>query len=1062
MNALIDAALGRRPALVLAFIVLLMTGFYAYVTIPKESNPDINIPVIYVSMSHEGISPDDAERLLIRPMEQELTGIEGVKEMTATGYEGGANVVLEFTAGFDSDKALDDVRLAVDKAKPKLPDESEEPTVNEVNFSLFPALVVVLSGDLPERVLLKLAQDLQDKVEALPQVLEARIAGNREEVMEIVVDPNAVETYGLSGAEIISFFQRSNRLVASGNMDTGVGRFSVKVPGVFETVDDIRTMPVKTSEDSVVLVDDIADIRFHFKDPNSFAYLDGRRALALEVIKRQGENIIETIESVKKAVTVESKYWPDGVKIDFVRDESVSIRNMLADLQNNVISAVLLVMVVCVAALGLRAATLVGLAIPGAFLSGILFLYGSGLTVNIVVLFALILSVGMLVDGAIVVVEYADRKMSEGMPKKQAYGEAAKRMAWPITASTATTLVAFFPLLFWPGVVGEFMKFMPLTLIAVLSSSLAMALIFVPVLGSLFGKPGLADHPEKMEQLSIAEEGDLDKITGMTRYYLKTLKLALRFPGVVLLLSVAVLVGVQYYYAHHGNGVKFFPDVEPDVALVQVRSRGNLSVFENDAIMRKVEQAIFDVRGIRNFYSRTGDAGDGGQSFGAERAADVIGSIQIEFTDWQTRLPATEIMEEIRKKTADIPGVVVETQEAEQGPPTGKALQLQIRSHYPALLSPAVEKALKGLEEVGDFVDIEDSRPLPGIEWELEVDRAQAAKFGLDVSSIGQSVRLVTNGLKISEFRTPSSDDEIDVIIRFPVDERSLNQLDRLQIETPMGSIPIANFVKRVAKPKTGTVSRSDGYRQMTIRAALPEGINTAAKVKEVQDWMMAQEWDPRLQFVFKGEDEEQKQAGDFLVSAFFVALAMMLLILVTQFNSFYSALLILSAVIMSTIGVMIGLIVTGQPFGIVMTGIGVISLAGIIVNNNIVLIDTFDNLVKSGRFSVREAILRTGAQRLRPVLLTAITTVLGLLPMVLQMNIDFFGRDITIGAPSTQWWVDLATAIAFGLVFSTPLTLLVTPAALMFREKASHWRKYISLASLRPGKKKSGQSGKA
>lgn len=1050
MNALIEAALGRRPAIVLTFVVLLIAGFYAYVTIPKESNPDINIPVIYVSMSHEGISPDDAERLLIRPVEQELTGIEGVKEMTATGYEGGANVVLEFTAGFDSDKALDDVRLAVDKAKPDLPDETEEPTVSEVNFSLFPALVVVLSGDMPERVLLKLAKDLQDKIEALPQVLEARIAGNREEVMEIVVDPNAVETYGLSGTEIVSFFQRSNRLVASGNMDTGVGRFSVKVPGVFETVDDIRNMPVKTSADSVVLVDDIADIRFHFKDPESFAYLDGRRALALEVIKRQGENIIQTIEAVQKTVAEERQYWPEGVKIDFVRDESRNIRNMLTDLQNNVISAVLLVMIVCVAALGLRAATLVGLAIPGAFLSGILFLYGSGLTVNIVVLFALILSVGMLVDGAIVVVEYADRKMSEGMPKKQAFGEAAKRMAWPITASTATTLVAFFPLLFWPGVVGEFMKFMPLTLIAVLSSSLLMALIFVPVLGSLFGKAGLAAYPDKMEQLAIAETGDLEKIRGMTRYYLKLLKLVLRFPGTVLLLAVGILVGVQFYYATHGNGVKFFPDVEPDIALVQVRSRGNLSVFENDAIMRKVEQAIFDIKGIRNFYSRTGDAGDGGQSFGAERAPDVIGSIQIEFTDWQTRPPATEIMDEIRAQTADIPGIIVETQEGEQGPPTGKALQLQIRSHYPDLLSPAVEKVLQGLDEIGGFIDIEDSRPLPGIEWELEVDRAQAAKFGLDVSSIGQSVRLVTNGLKISEFRTPSADDEIDVIIRFPADERSLNQLDRLQVETPTGSIPIANFVKRVPKPKTGTVSRADGYRQMTIRADLPEGVNTAAKVEEVQDWLMQQNWDPRLQFVFKGEDEEQKQAQEFLMRAFFLALAMMLIILVTQFNSFYSALLILSAVIMSTIGVIIGLIVTGQPFGIVMTGIGVISLAGIIVNNNIVLIDTFDNLAQSGRFTIREAIMRTGAQRLRPVLLTAITTVLGLLPMVLQMNIDFFGREITTGAPSTQWWVDLSTAIAFGLIFSTPLTLLVTPAALMFREKISHWRRFIAELPLR------------
>lgn len=362
-------------------------------------------------------------------------------------------------------------------------------------------------------------------------------------------------------------------------------------------------------------------------------------------------------------------------------------------------------------------------------------------------------------------------------------------------------------------------------------------------------------------------------------------------------------------------------------------------------------------------------------------------------------------------------------------------MQLQIRSRFPDLLPDTIDRVRAGLLEIGDFIDIEDSRPLPGIEWELEVDRAQAAKFGLDISTIGQSVRLVTNGLKISEFRSDGAEDEVDVIIRFPLDQRSLAQLDKLQIETGQGSVPILNFVKRVAQPKTGTVNRAEGYRQMTIRADLPEGMNTTEKVLAVQDWLEKQDWDPNLQFVFKGEDEDQKESQEFLSRAFIVALWIMALILVTQFNSFYSALLILSAVIMSTIGVMIGLLITGKPFGIVMTGIGVISLAGIIVNNNIVLIDTFDHLVKSGKFSIREAILRTGAQRLRPVLLTTITTVLGLLPMVFQLNIDFFKQDISVGAPSTQWWVDLATAIACGLIFSTPLTLVMTPAALMFRE---------------------------
>lgn len=1040
MNGIIDSALNRRPATMLAFVVLLIAGAYAYMTIPKESNPDINIPIIYVAMTHDGISPDDAERLLIRPMEQELSGIEGVKEMTASGYEGGANVMLEFTAGFNSDKALDDVRVAVDKAKPDLPDETDEPVVNEVNFSLFPALIVVLSGDVPERVLLQVAQRLQDKIESLPQVLNADIAGDREEQMEIVVDPNAIESYGLSGTDIINFFQRSNRLVASGNMDTGVGRFAVKVPGVFESIDDIKEMPIKVSDDSVVKVKDIAEIRFHFKDPESFAHFNGRRAVAVEVVKRTGENVIETIEAVREIVAQEQQYWPKAISVDFAKDESEDIRSMLSDLQNNVLSAILLVMIVCVAALGLRSATLVGLAIPGAFLSGVLFLYGSGMTVNIVVLFSLILSVGMLVDGAIVVTEYADRKMSEGMPRKQAYGEAAKRMAWPITASTATTLAAFCPLLFWPGVVGQFMQFMPITLIAVLASSLAMALVFVPVIGSFIGKASFANDPESMRKLTIAEDGDLNELTGLSKAYVAVLSFVLKVPGMVIVAAIALLIGLQWYYKEHGNGVLFFPEIEPDVAVVQVRARGNLSIFEKDKLMGEVERAIFGIEGIETFYTRTGKVGDGG----SEQAEDVIGSVQVALTDWSVRRPATEILDLIREKTKDLPGIIVETQKQEEGPSGGKALQLQIRSRFADLLPGTVERMREGIEEVGDFIDVEDSRPLPGIEWELEVDRAQAAKFGLDISTIGQSVRLVTNGLKISEFRTDSAEDEVDVIIRFPMDQRSLAQLDKLQIETAAGSIPILNFVKRVAKPKTGTANRADGYRQMTVKADLPEGVNTAQKVKEMQVWLEKQEWDSRLQFVFKGEDEDQQEAQEFLMKAFFVALSIMALILVTQFNSYYSALLILSAVVMSTIGVMIGLLVTGQPFGIVMTGIGVISLAGIIVNNNIVLIDTFDHLVKSGRFTVREAIIRTGAQRLRPVVLTTITTVLGLLPMVMQLNIDFFNQSVTQGAPSTQWWVDLATAIVFGLVFSTPLTLLMTPAALMLRENVQSYGRWL------------------
>jgi multidrug efflux pump len=1033
----IDAALARTRTVISIFILLLLAGTVSYISIPKESSPDIDIPQIYVSTFLEGISPPDAERLIIRPLEQEMASIEGVKEMKSTAYQGGGYVLLEFQAGFNKEKALDDVQKAVDQARPELPAEVEEPTVTEVNFSLFPVLVVTLSGDVPERTLLKLSKSLQEDLEALPSVLEASIAGDREELVEIIVQPELLESYNLDGVQILNFFNASNRLVAAGNLDTGAGRFAIDVPGLFENINDILDMPIRTEGDSSITVRDIAEIRRTFKDPENFARLNGERAVAIEIVKRSGENIIDTIDSVRAVVEKERQFWPETVEVSFTQDESKNIKTMLADLQNNVISAILLVMIVVVWALGVRAAGLVGLAIPGAFLTGILIIYTMGLTVNVVVLFALILSVGMLVDGAIVVVELADRKMAEGLHRKEAFGIAAKRMAWPIISSTATTLAAFAPLLFWPGIVGEFMSYMPLTLICVLCASLAMALIFVPVLGSLFGKAATAKDPEMQKMLAASEEGDLSTIKGFTGGYIKILDKALSFPGMVLLAAVLLLFGVQFLYAKVGKGVEFFPEIEPERASILVHARGNLSVFEKDKLVREVEERIIGVEGIDTLYTRSGKAAQQG----SDLAEDVVGQFQIQFYDWFMRPPADEILTSIREKTADIPGIYVETKKAEEGPASGKAVQIQIASRFPEMLNGATQTILSAMEELGDFRDIEDSRPMPGIDWKLNVDRAQAAKFGLDLTTIGYYVRMVTNGLIVAEYRPDDSDDEIDIVLRHDIDQRTLDQLDNVRVSVGDNSVPISSFVEREAKPAVGVLNRSDQRRIITVQADLPPGMNINAKVEDIKAWLIenADKIPPEVSVTFKGEDEDQREAQEFLMKAFVIALFMMAIILVTQFNSFYSALLILTAVIMSTIGVMIGLMVTQQPFGVIMSGVGVIALAGIIVNNNIVLIDTFDHLRQTygDKMSVRELVLRTGAQRLRPVLLTTFTTVIGLMPMVLQLNIDFISREVSHGAPSTQWWVQLSTAVVFGLSFSTVLTLIVTPSALMLREKA-------------------------
>ncbi|PHQ70755.1 MAG: MFS transporter [Sneathiella sp.] len=1034
MNAIIDAAINRSRTVISALLLILVAGVYAYVDIAKEADPDINIPIIYVSMTHEGISPEDGERLLIRPMEQELRAIEGVKEMRSSAREGQASVTLEFDAGFDVDKALEDVREKVDVAKKELPQETDDPVVNEVNFALFPVIIVTLSGDVPLRTLIKLAKDVQSEIEGLPGVLEADIGGDREEVLEVIIDPVKLESYQISNSDLINAVTLNNKLVAAGSMDTGKGRFSIKVPGLFKTASDVLDIPVKVNNDGVVTLRDLTEVRRTFKDAESYARLNGQPAVALEVKKRLGENIIETIEDVRRVVLAEKEYWPENVVVTFSQDKSGDIRSMLNDLQNNIISAIILVMIVVISALGVRTAGLVGLSIPGSFLIGILYMYLFGLTINMVVLFGLILAVGMLVDGAIVVTEFADRKMAEGIDKKEAYALAAKRMAWPIIASTATTLAVFMPLLFWPGVVGEFMKFLPITLITTLIGSLLMALIFVPTLGSVFGKAG-STNSKTLAALAAAETGDITQIGGLTGRYVKVLSVCIRHPAKILVVAVLALVGVQYYYAAHGNGVEFFPNVEPEMALVYVHARGNMSTDEKDELVREVEIEILKLEDFSSLYTRTGGPGQG-----QDVAEDVIGTIQMEFKDWQERRPAEVVFKDIRERTAHLTGITVEVRAPDNGPPTGKHIQIQLSSRNPDLLPFEIAKIRNHLEaNVDNLIDLEDSRPIPGIEWEIKVDRAQAGRFGADVLSVGKLIQFTTNGVKVDEYRPNDSDEEIEIRARFPEGKRSIDQLDSLRIMTEKGMVPISNFVTREAKQKVGTINRTDARRIMTIKANVASGVNIDEKVQEIQAWIQDEaDINPEVSYTFKGEDEEQKKAGAFLMKAFAVALFIMAIILVTQFNSFYHAFLILTAVIMSTIGVLMGLIITGQPFGIVMTGVGVIALAGIVVNNNIVLIDTYAHLRKQG-MEAMEAVLRTGAQRLRPVLLTTVTTIFGLLPMALQVNIDFVSREIVTGAPASQWWVQLSTAVAFGLTFATVLTLVMTPSLLMLGANVSN-----------------------
>ncbi len=1019
MNGLIDAALDRGRATLLVLIFLFIAGILAYREIPKESDPDVAIPIIYVSMNHEGISPTDAERLLVRPMEKELKGIEGIKEMRSEAGEGHASVTLEFDAGFDAKRALDDVREKVDTARTKLPGETDEPEVHEVNVALFPVLTVALAGSAPERTLLKLARDLKEDLEALPGVLEVVIGGDREELMEVLVDPLALESYRIDFPTVLNVVSRNNRLVAAGAVESGRGRLVIKAPGVIEGVDDLLKLPLRVEGDALLSFGDVASVRNTYKDPQGFARVDGRPALVLEVKKRVGANIIQTIEAARSVVEGHRLRWPSGVRHTYILDQSKQIRDMLGDLMNNVLSAVILVMVIVLAAMGFRSSALVGLAIPGSFLTGIFVIHKLGMTLNIVVLFSLILVVGMLVDGAIVVSELADRNIQRGQGPREAYAGASKRMAWPVIASAATTLAVFFPLLFWPGVIGQFMRYLPLTVIICLTAALFMALVFLPVLGSALSKKGSSEKPAATSQGG-------DRIgAAILRGYRILSKPLLRHPGKTLIGALATVIAAGTAYGSFGKGVEFFPDVEPESAMVQIQARGDLSIHEKDAVLRQVEERLIGWPELQSLYARSFNRAD------SQLAADVIGVIQFQLADWQRRRKASEILKSMRKTTGDIPGVVLSFRKQEQGPGGGKPIQLQVSAPDVSRLYAAVAKIRALMDRLGGFVDIEDNRPLPGIEWRLRVDRAEAARYGADVTLIGKAVQLITGGIHVATVRPDHAVDEVEVRVRFPAEKRTLDQFFNLQIRTGRGMAALSNFVNLEPAAKTGTLKRVNGRRTVTIQADAAEGLLVDERQNSLQGALEKLQLPLGIKTVFKGEKEQQAETGTFLARAFGVALFLMTLILVIQFNSLYQSFLVLTAVAFSTAGVLLGLLITRQPFGIVMVGLGIIALAGIVVNNNIILIDAYNEMRARG-LTPRRAAAITGRLRLRPVLLTAVTTVLGLMPMVLAMNIDLINRSITFGAPSTQWWTQLATAIAGGLSFATLLTLFVTPSLLI------------------------------
>ena len=1030
MNNVISAAIKRYKTTLLIFFLIIFGGITSYQNMPREAEPDVPIPIISITISHYGMSPEDSEKMLIKPLEEQIRGIDNIKEITSKAFESGAHILVEFESGTDSATSFSDVREAVNQAKQDLPSDIKEPELKEMSLSdTKPILNIILSGKAPEDSLIFLAREIQEDLEALKNVSRIELTGDRDEQIEIIISPEEIKTYSLDQREILSTVQFNNSLSPVGSLNSENGKYTFKMSGNLRSIQDIYNTPIKMMGNKIVTFQDIAKIIRVHKDADSKAFFNGEQAIGMSVIKAGGANILHTMVQIDEVIQKYKNKLPKTVSISYSENEADRVNTMIDDLQNSILSSIILVLIVIIAALGLRSATLVGISIPGAFLMSMIVLSSMGVTINIIVLFALIMSVGMLVDGAIVVTEYADMKLAEGYSKFQAYMESVERMSWPIIASTITTLAAFIPLMFWPGITGELMKFLPITVVCTLTASLFMALIFVPTIGALIGKKRSLS---KKAQLNVdhIQNCNFDKITGFEKYYYNVLNQAVKSP--IITICFVLFITVSIFSAYKGGEPKklFFPEVEQRGSNILIHSKSDLSIKEKEDIVMSIEKKITSneklMRDVESVYTKI------------QNNRDLIGDIRVRYVDWQKRKKGALVTDDIRELLSDISGVKIEIMEEKGGPSKGKALQLNLYADSRDELYEVITPIISELNKLDYLIELEDNRPLNGLQWEIIVDRKKAAKYDANIFAISNYIQMITHGLKVGEFRPDDLDTSIDIKIRYPERMRTLDSLSNLLIKTKRGMVPVEYFIEKRHIPKVETITRVNGRETIQIGANTISGVGINEKLDEVSKVISeaANKAGIKIDFEYKGNIEKQKETSEFLKGTILIVIVIMYLVLTLQFDKYYQGIITLSAIVFAVIGCLLLLHITNEPFGVVMGGIGIISLAGIVVNNNIVLIDSFNHKVEIEKKEHYNAVIETGIQRFRPVMLTTVTTILGLIPMAIQLNINLFAGELFWNSPASYWWAPLSMMVIGGLIFSSIITLFLTPCLLVFLKK--------------------------
>lgn len=1098
--------------IILSLIITFM-GLYAYRTMPKESFPEIVIPTVYVGTSYPGNSPVDMENLITRRIEKELKSLKDVKTIESTSIQDYSTIIIEFNPGVDISRALQDTKDAVDKSKSELPtDLDQDPNIFELDFSEMPIMFVNLSGNYSQEELKEFGEYLEDEIEALPEISSADLTGTIEREIQVNADLFKMEAMEVSFGDIADAISSENVTISGGNILSGDFRRALRITGEFEDPEELNEIIVKSEGGNIIYLKDVAEVKDTYKERESYARASKLPVVTVNVIKRGGENLLAASDKIKEILDeAEANHFPSDLKVSITNDQSKVTRSMVANLENSIISGIILVIIVLMFFMGFRNALFVGIAIPLSMFISFMILNAFGVTLNMMVLFSMILALGMLVDNGIVVVENVYRLMQEGKTPIRAAKEGVGEVAWPIITSTATTVAAFIPLAFWQDIMGEFMKYLPITLIIVLSSSLFVGLVINPVVTAMFMKIQDLDKVKPKKRsfiiagtlLTIAAICYIAQVFTMANIALIAaiitlinavfMKRAIRwFQQVFLvwleekyegLLSFALRGKKPYLFFFGMFGVlvfslvllmvrspkvEFFPSSDPNYVNIFIEYPIGTDIEATNEFSKKVEDEVMELIEphrdiVEAFIAQVGEGTSDPSEGPSMGVTPHKAMLTVSFVEYQYRngKNTTKIMEELREAMAKYPGVQITVDKEQNGPPVGKPINIEVSGEDYEKLVAEVEDIrefikganIGGIEELK--MDLQTGKP----ELIVNIDREKARRFGLSTSTIANELRTAIFGLEVSKYKEGEDDYPIQLRLaekyRYNVDALVNKKIYFMDKFGNKRHIPITSVANFEYSSTYGSVKRKDLDKVITIYSNVNEGFNPTEINNRIRSRLEDYELPDGMDIKFTGEQEEQAKSMEFLMRAMMIAVAAIFLIIVAQFNSLMTPFIIMCSVILSTIGVFIGLATFNMDFVVIMTGIGIISLAGVVVNNAIVLID-YTNLVRQRKRSDRglgedehltyddlvASIVEGGKTRLRPVLLTAITTILGLIPMAIGMNIDFFSLlsdfdpQFYVGGDNADFWGPMAWTVIFGLTFATFLTLVIVPVMYLLADK--------------------------